>query len=112
MGLSNGTFERDFNLDETGRFWDKCRVRRGTQQSIQPSLSHGGLMNQQFRFTLALCAVVFTMNTASAVTITLDKNGFADLTGGQITGTGLGSAVPLGTDASAVSFTAVAGGSY
>jgi hypothetical protein len=46
------------------------------------------------------------------VTITLDKNGFADLAGGQITGTGLGSPVPLGTTTSPVSFTAVAGGTY
>src|ERR1041384_6184755 len=69
-------------------------------------------MNHQLRFTLSLCAVVLAMNTASAVTITIEKNGFADLTGGQITGTGLGSPVPLGATTNSVSFTAVAGGTY
>src|ERR1041385_2836684 len=69
-------------------------------------------MKHQWKFLAALLALALSSSLATAVTITLDKNGFADLAGGQITGTGLGSPVPLGTDASAVSFTAVAGGSY
>jgi hypothetical protein len=59
-----------------------------------------------------LLAVVLSATNTHAVTITIDKNGFADLAGGQITGTGLGSPVPLGTGTNAVSFTAVAGGTY
>src|SRR5438094_4822274 len=69
-------------------------------------------MKHQWKFLAALLALALSSSVATEVTITINKNGFADLAGGQITGTGLGSPVPLGTDASPVSFTAVAGGSY
>lgn len=69
-------------------------------------------MKNHLRALVCLAAVVLTTTSTQALNVTIQKNGYADLFGGQVTGTGIG-AIPLGGNTNDVVLTGlVAGGTY
>lgn len=69
-------------------------------------------MRRTAKLIVASAALAFTVNQVQAVDILFQKNGFADLSSGQVTGTGIG-AQSIGSNATDVLLTGlVAGGSY